>query len=107
MKPRPDPADLLDALADLIADRVADRLANRFPEPAPVPTQDEEQLIDIGQAAGLLSLATSTLYKRRDIPRVKLGGKVLYRRGDLLAWVKAQQQNPTPGLELEDWDRNG
>ena len=54
-------------------------------------------LLDIEEASGKTRLSVSTLYKRvsaRQIPFLKIGGRVFFEEGDLDAWLAAQRVPP-------------
>jgi excisionase family DNA binding protein len=49
-----------------------------------------EPLIDIDEAASIVKLKRSTLYaltSRRQIPHYKRGGKLYFRRSELIDWL--------------------
>lgn len=49
-----------------------------------------EKLLTLSEAADLLRISKSTLYKMssaKAVPRVKLGGRLLFERAALAAWV--------------------
>lgn len=51
---------------------------------------DEEPLIGIDEAAKILGLKRTTLYSRtsnRTIPHYKRGGKLYFRRSELIEWL--------------------
>jgi hypothetical protein len=52
-----------------------------------------------GEAASLLRLAAGTLQNRRIAgngpPYLKLGGRIVYARADLVAWAEAQRRTST------------
>lgn len=54
-------------------------------------------LLDIEEASGKTRLSVSTLYKRvsaRQIPFLKIGGRVFFDESDLEAWLAAQRVAP-------------
>ncbi|KPJ86759.1 MAG: hypothetical protein AMS17_11045 [Spirochaetes bacterium DG_61] len=56
-----------------------------------------EKLLDIREAANILSLKTKTLYAyihKRRIPFVKLGARVLFDPERLQNWVKERSVEP-------------
>jgi excisionase family DNA binding protein len=59
----------------------------------------EEDLIDIEEAARMLTVSKSTvkaLVRDRKIPFVKLGYHTLrFKRCSLAAWIKRKEQQPT------------
>lgn len=78
-----------DAPAVLAA--VAARLAaTRELRPAEVPADDD--LLDACAAAKLLGVSESWLYHRSKLPfRVKVGGKLKFRRSGIDRWLKQRQ----------------
>lgn len=90
---------LLDALVERIAERVAEKLRPLITGVACTP--DHEPLISIKEAAAYLSISTSTLYKRKDIPWVKVGGRLAYRRSELDTWLK--DNKPPSAVKLAPW----
>jgi excisionase family DNA binding protein len=55
------------------------------------PAADTPSLLNVEQAAAYLSLSPSTVYKlssRGELPHVKLGGRLRFRRGDLDAYIE-------------------
>jgi len=68
--------------------------AQKQPQPAATPPDDPERLISKKEAAKLLSCSQSTIDNyRRDgqLKAQKLGRKVLFRRGDVLAVVQPNE----------------
>ncbi|MBZ0306161.1 MAG: helix-turn-helix domain-containing protein [Anaerolineae bacterium] len=56
---------------------------------------DNNNLLDMDEAASLLNIRKSTLYSmcmRREIPVVKLGRLNRFRRQDLVRWVESHIQ---------------
>ena len=56
-------------------------------------TVDPDELLDLATASQVLRVAPNTLLRRdwRDryqVPVVRVGGRVFYRRGDLLEWLR-------------------
>jgi excisionase family DNA binding protein len=61
-------------------------------------------IMDIKQAAAYLKLKVNTLYEKtalRLIPHSKKGGKLLFVKDELLAWVKAGKVNTLQELEFQ------
>ena len=60
-------------------------------------TADTGELLTISEAARLTRLSVSTLYSyacARRVPSVKLGGKLLFKRSRLIAWVDEHAREP-------------
>jgi hypothetical protein len=56
------------------------------------PTTDEEELLDTDGASKLLRMPISSIHyhkKNSNLPSTKKGKRLLFRRGDLLAWLKS------------------
>jgi excisionase family DNA binding protein len=49
-------------------------------------------ILTIDEAAGLLRITKRTLYRLRQVPRVRIGHRVMYLKKDLEAWVRAQRE---------------
>lgn len=53
------------------------------------------ETIEAREAAEILGVSTWTIYdlaRRRVLPHVRVGRRVLFRRTSLLAWLQAQEQ---------------
>jgi hypothetical protein len=56
------------------------------------PTTDEEELLDTNGASKLLLMPISSIHyhkKNSNLPSTKKGKRLLFRRGDLLAWLNS------------------
>jgi excisionase family DNA binding protein len=59
----------------------------------------------IDEAAVFLRITKRTLYRLRQIPRVRIGHRIMYLQEDLEAWVRAQREgtgretDPLPAVE--------
>lgn len=65
------------------------------------PRSAKDQLLNTAQAAELLGLSETTLStwrsnRRAEVPYLKIGGRVRYKRSDLEAWVKSRRHGGTP-----------
>ena len=49
-------------------------------------------ILTIEEAAQFLRLSRRTLYRLRDIPRVRYAGKLVYIKEDLEVWVRARME---------------
>jgi excisionase family DNA binding protein len=49
-------------------------------------------LLRIEEAAQFLRLSKRTLYARKDIPRVRVGHRILFIKEDLEVWILAHRQ---------------
>jgi predicted DNA-binding transcriptional regulator AlpA len=91
-------ADLIAAIADLnpadapaVLAAVAARRAETRERPVPEAPVDDD-LLDAGSAAKLLGVSESWLYHRPKLPfRVKVGGKLKFRRSGIERWLKQRQ----------------
>lgn len=73
----------------VIEARVNDRTAPN--ERSSVKIHDPEQLLDVSQAAALLSVKPKTLYawvSRNQLPYRKVCSLVRFHRGELIEWTK-------------------
>lgn len=62
------------------------------------------ELIDINELSRMTGLSVSSLYKmtaKRQLPMLKIGRRVLFRRGDIDRWLECFELNPTPGTSTE------
>lgn len=75
---------LLDSVADRIADRVADRVIERLDGRR---TAEPERWMTLAETASYLGLTEEALRKRRDLPRSRWGGRLLYRRSAVDAYL--------------------
>ena len=53
-----------------------------------------DKLLTVCQAAEYLQLHTQTLYKKRDIPRARIGGSIRFKKSDLDKYVEQNTTNP-------------
>jgi predicted DNA-binding transcriptional regulator AlpA len=91
-------ADLIAAIAHLDRDGMAAVLAavaarlTEMREIRPVEAHADDDLLDAGAAAKLLGVSESWLYHRSRLPfRVKVGGKLKFRRSGIERWLKQRQ----------------
>jgi excisionase family DNA binding protein len=49
-------------------------------------------ILTIDEAAALLRITKRTLYRLRQVPRMRIGHRVMYLKEDLEAWVRAQRE---------------
>lgn len=79
--------DTLATLADRLADRLVPALVPRLN-----PSQPPDSWLDVGQAAEHLSCPRSRIYalvSAQRMPHHKDGSRLLFRREELDAWVRA------------------
>jgi excisionase family DNA binding protein len=63
----------------------------------------ERKILNIGEAAALTRLKTSTLYAyiaRRKVPFIKVGSRVLFDEEALLNWLQAHTLEPLSERQL-------
>lgn len=67
------------------------------PRQAPllVPAPEAQRLLGGISRRGLFDLV-----KKKSLPSVRLGNKVMFRPADLEAWIALQQQAAKPGLRI-------
>jgi excisionase family DNA binding protein len=53
-------------------------------------------ILTIDEAATWLRITKRTLYRLRQVPRVRIGHRVMYLKEDLEAWVRAQREGEAP-----------
>jgi excisionase family DNA binding protein len=49
-------------------------------------------ILTVDEAAAMLRVTKRTLYRLREIPRVRIGHRIMYLEEDLETWVKAQRE---------------
>jgi predicted DNA-binding transcriptional regulator AlpA len=81
-------ADDLPAIAMALAGRMAETRTSAPAESSPAA----DDLLDAETAAALLGVSPSWLYHRNKLPfRVKVGGKLKFRRSGIDRWLKQRQ----------------
>ena len=76
------PPDVLEAIAERAAQIVLERLNGSAVSP----------WLTLADAAAYLGWSRQRLYKRRDVPRYKHGGRVMYRRDALDAFLESHAE---------------
>ena len=90
-------SDIIAAIADLDpadAPAVLAALAARLAQARPAldTSADNSELLDADAAAALLGVSASWLYHRPRLPfRVKVGGKLKFRRNAIERWLRNRQ----------------
>src|SRR5260370_28228413 len=87
---------LMTSLTTMVEQAVERAMERRLPTTTPAPA-DGDQLVGVAEAAKRLALSTSTLYKmaeRVDVPSVKLGGRLLFKVGDLASFPEKLRRSP-------------
>lgn len=62
----------------------------------------DDRLLSVEEVAAYLNLAVGTIYNRvsrNEIPHVKLGRSVRFRRTDIDAWVESQASTPNDAAD--------
>lgn len=70
-----------------------------------VVSRQEEEILDIKEAALFLKCASSTLYhyvSENRMPFIKMGTRTLFRRRDLLSWLDQHRTFPEGWKELQE-----
>lgn len=49
-------------------------------------------ILTINEAAAMLRVTRRTLYRRTEIPRIRIGHKIMFLREDLEAWVRSRRE---------------
>lgn len=63
-------------------------------------------ILTINEAAAFLRVTRRTLYRHREIPRVRIGHKLMYLREDLEAWVRSRREgSESPNVEAVRTDK--
>ncbi len=74
------------------------------PEPNDHPLPDDERLLTVQQAAALLRISRSGLYRlmqRGELPSVHLGRAVRLRASDVQAFIRGRRSSPMWKAEPE------
>lgn len=58
-------------------------------------------ILTIAEAAQFLRLSRRTLYRLKDIPRVRYAGKLVYVKEDLEVWVRAKMEGEMPSPKAQ------
>lgn len=58
-------------------------------------------ILTIEEAAQFLRLSRRTLYRLKDIPRVRYAGKLVYVKEDLEVWVRARMEGEMPSPKVQ------
>lgn len=58
-------------------------------------------ILTIEEAAQFLRLSRRTLYRLKDIPRVRYAGKLVYVKEDLEVWVRAKMEGDMPSPKAQ------
>ncbi len=85
------PPEALEAIAQRAADIVLERIETAAPA----------AWLTVDEAAAYTRIPKQTLYKRtaaRAIPHCKPGGKLLFKRDDLDAWLEQYREGPAAGV---------
>jgi excisionase family DNA binding protein len=88
---------LQDEIKAAVREVVREEVRTALAELRPVPASSDGPLVGVREAARLLGLSTSTVYKRAEsceLPSVKAGSRVLFRPADLSAYAEARRRSP-------------
>ncbi len=96
--------DLWSELVEQVAERTADLVEERLgPELAGAAPAEGEEVLSVPEAADFLDLGQSTVYKKAasgELPSVKLGGRRVFLRSDLEAYIEAHRWGDDLVVEL-------
>lgn len=70
----------------------------------PVQSSEQDEILFINQAAKFLNLAKPTLYgltSKNEIPYIKKGKKLIFRRSELLKWLDEGRRKTNKEIQLE------
>lgn len=56
-------------------------------------------ILTIKEAAGMLRVTPRTLYRHTEIPRIRIGHRLMFIRQDVEAWVLSQRQGSVETVE--------
>jgi excisionase family DNA binding protein len=88
---------LQDEIKAAVREVVREEVRTALAELRPVSASSDAPLVGVAEAARLLGLSTSTVYKRAEsceLPSVKAGSRVLFRPADLSAYAEARRRSP-------------
>lgn len=74
------PDEVLDTIADRVAARVLEQLDQQR-------TGDADAWMTLKQCAAYVGMSEEALRKRRDLPRTRWGGRLLFRRSTVNAFL--------------------
>ena len=82
-------------LVEQVSDRTAQKVAERMGQGGAGEAPAGEEALSVGEAAAFLKLGQSTIYKLSSSGRlasVKLGGRLVFRRMDLIEYLEAHRR---------------
>ena len=103
-------ADLWLCLVDQVAAKTAELVEQRLGASPVREGEGGEEVLDVAGAAAFLKIGQSTIYKAAasgGLASVKLGGRLVFRRADLLAYLEAHRRGDEIVLELAKAARKG
>jgi|SRR5579863_433231 len=83
------PFEILDRKLDKIGEMLEILISNR--QEIRIMSTENKEIMNIDEVAAFLFISKSTLYKfvmNRKIPHFKVGGKLYFKRSDLMSWVQ-------------------
>lgn len=89
---------------DLITESVNACFKRQCPQQIEESNNEGEDLLNIQQAAALISLSVPTVYglvSRANIPAFKKGKRLYFSKQELLAWVKEGRKKTFADIESE------
>lgn len=84
---------VLDTLADRVAERAAQLLDARL---GTIIAENGDRWLSLEEAAKHCGVSPERLRKQRDVPRARWGGRVLFRRSELDAFLNRLTDPPRP-----------
>ena len=102
--------EFLSCLVDQVAVRTADLVEERLEAGRAGEDEAGDAVLDVAGAAAFLKIGQSTIYKAAasgGLASVKLGGRLVFRRADLLAYLEAHRRGDEIVLELAKAARKG
>ena len=103
-------AEFWACLVDQVAGRTADLVVERLGGSGVGEEPAGEEVLDVAGAAAFLRLGTSTVYKLSSsgkLASVKLGGRRVFRRSDLDAYLDAHRRGDAVVNDLAKAVRSG
>ena len=83
------PFEIFDRKLDKICKLLEILISNR--QEVKINTPENKEIMNVDEVAAFLFISKSTLYKfvmNRKIPHFKVGGKLYFKRSDLMGWIQ-------------------
>jgi excisionase family DNA binding protein len=101
---------LIEEIKVAVREVVREEIRSALMEQAHHPDAADDHLVDVSEAARRLGLSRSTIYKcaeRCELPSIKVGARLLFKRADLAAYTDARRRSPEVVARLARRERTG